>query len=162
MANLRPRREILDDALVSGAVASLASTAALSLNGRREIDDAAAPLNGPSQWIWGRSAPYQNGFSLRHTVLGYLIHHSASTFWAVFYEMARQRRKDPHIAHTVSCAAATSVVASAVDYCLTPQRLRPGFEKRLSRNALVTVYAAFGIGLAAATLLGTRTRLRSK
>ena len=70
------------NALVSGTVASITSTVALSMLGKAELDKSAAPLNGPSQWIWGRHAPYQNHFSFRYTVVGYLIHHAASVFWA--------------------------------------------------------------------------------
>jgi hypothetical protein len=53
-------------------------------------------------------------------------------------------------------AAATSVLACFVDYRLTPDRLTPGFEKRLSRRSLFVVYALFAAGLAAGTLLQTR------
>jgi hypothetical protein len=138
-------RDALRDALVSGSVASIASTAALLLFGEKEIGDPAAPLNGPSQWIWGRHAKYRNGFTVRHTVVGYAIHHAASIFWALFYEKARR-------GPALRDAAITSAVASAVDFRLTPPRLRPGFEKRLSQPALVAVYAAFALGLAAASL----------
>ena len=79
------------NALVSGTVASITSTVALSMLGKAELDKSAAPLNGPSQWIWGRHAPYQNQFSLRYTIVGYLIHHAASVFWATWYEKLRQR-----------------------------------------------------------------------
>jgi hypothetical protein len=137
--------EALRDALVSGTAASLASTVALALSGRRELGDAAAPLNAPSQWVWGRHAKYRDGFTLRHTGVGYAIHHLASIFWAVFYEKARRGRP-------LQAAAVTSAVASVVDFRLTPRRLHPGFEKRLSRRALLGVYAAFALGLAAGAL----------
>jgi len=68
------------NALVSGTVASIVSTISLAILGKAELDKSAAPVNGPSQWIWGRHAPYQNRFSLRYTVVGYAIHHVASIF----------------------------------------------------------------------------------
>jgi hypothetical protein len=132
-------------ALLSGTAASIASALVLALAGRRELGDAAAPLNGPSQWIWGRHAPYRNGFSARHTLVGYAIHHLASVFWATGFERARRRRA------TLPAAIATSAVACVVDYRFTPQRFTPGFEKRLSRWALFATYAAFAAGLALAS-----------
>jgi hypothetical protein len=134
-------------AFVSGAVASVASSVALMLAGKRELGDAAAPLNGPSQWVWGKHAPYRSGCSLRHTALGYAIHHLASIFWATFYERARPEKRP------VAAAVLTSAVACFVDYKLTPERFTPGFEKRLSKRALFSAYAAFALGLAAAHVL---------
>src|SRR5437868_1262070 len=101
----------LGAAVLSGSFASLTSAAALALAGRRELGDAATPLNGPSQWIWGRRAPYRDGFSLRHTVVGYAIHHLSAIFWAALFERARPRR------HVLPAAIATSSVACFVDYC---------------------------------------------
>jgi hypothetical protein len=46
-----------------------------------------------------------------------------------------------------------SAVACFTDYQLTPPRLRPGYEERLSKPSLAVVYAAFGAGLAAGALL---------
>jgi hypothetical protein len=142
--------EALSAALVSGALASLASATVLVLAGKRELDDASAPLNGPSQWIWGRHAPYRDGFSLRHTVVGYGIHHLSAIFWAAWFERAQAR------GYALPAAVATSSVACFVDYCCTPQRLTPGFEKRLSRPALFATYVAFALGLAASRLIRRR------
>lgn len=47
----------------------------------------------------------------------------------------------------------TTALACFTDYQLTPPRLRPGFEQRLSRRSLLLVYGAFGIGLAAGAIL---------
>ena len=137
-------------AWISGSAASLASTLALSWSGRRDLNDGVAPLNGPSQWVWGRYAPYCNGFSMRHTAVGYAIHHLASIFWALAFERFRPRSREA--TPVVAAAALTAATACIVDDTLTPPRFRPGFEKRLSRRSLVLVYAAFGIGLAAGAL----------
>lgn len=136
--------------VLSGSLASIFSAATLALCGKAEIDDACAPLNCPSQWIWGRHAKYTNGFSLRHTVVGYAIHHAASIFWAVLYERLASRQS--HHAK-LKAAAATSAVAALVDFRLTPQRFTPGFEKRLSVISLAMVYSAFALGLAAAAVV---------
>src|SRR3954462_8004610 len=83
------------DALWSGAWAAVASAVVLSWRGHREADDAAAPINGPSQWFWGRTAPSARGFSVKHTVVGYLTHHFAATFWALWFERVRERVGHP-------------------------------------------------------------------
>ncbi|HUP29747.1 MAG TPA: hypothetical protein VM122_06200 [Usitatibacter sp.] len=142
----------LRDGSVSGAAASIASALVLALAGKRELADAPAPLNGPSQWIWGKHAPYRDGFSVRHTVTGYAIHHAAATLWALLYERSRRSRD----AHPLAVAAATSLVAAVVDFRLTPERFTPGFQKRLSKGAIVAVYAAFALGLALPALAGSR------
>ncbi|MFO1396551.1 MAG: hypothetical protein U1F48_05765 [Burkholderiales bacterium] len=139
----------LREAARSGTVASIVSTLVLVACGRREHDDAAQPMNGPSQWVWGRSAPYAAGFSARHTVVGYAIHHAMSILWAVLFERYRPRR-EAAMAATATAAAATAAVAAAVDFRIVPKRLSPGFEARLSRPALLAVYAGFAVGLASA------------
>jgi hypothetical protein len=135
--------------LAAGTFASIASALVLAWRGKVDTGGAAAALNGPSQWVWGRSAPYRNGLSWRHTALGYGIHHFASLGWAVPYEWVRPRRP-------VAAAVTTAAVACFVDFKLTPQRLTPGFEKRLTRKSLFLVYAAFAAGLAAGGLLASR------
>src|SRR5215217_5060213 len=125
--------------VLSGSLASIFSGIALALCGKAEIDDACAPLNGPSQWVWGRHAKFKDGFTVRHTVVGYAIHHGASIFWGLLYERLRKTR------HDIEAAAMTSATAAFVDYRLTPKRFTPGFEKRLSMRSLFAVYAAFGL-----------------
>jgi len=134
------------DALLSGAFAALASASALAWRGRHDAGDAAAPINGPSQWIWGRAAPSARGFSVKHTVVGYLTHHVAATFWALFFERTRAR-----VGHPGAVALGTAAVANVVDYLLTPKRLQPGYERQLSKRSLALVYGAFALGLAAST-----------
>ena len=147
------RRRLLLDTLASGGMASIASSVALLAYGERECGDPAAPLNGPSQWVWGRHAPYRDGFSWRYTGVGFLVHHLASNFWALLYEALRRRGG---LARDVAAAAAISTVAFVVDYRLTPQRLTPGFQNRLSRAALLGVYVVFAAGLAAGALAARR------
>jgi hypothetical protein len=148
------RRRLLLDALASGGAASIASTVALLAYGEHECGDMAAPLNGPSQWVWGRHAPYRDGFSWRYTFVGFLVHHLASTFWAAIYAAMRGPRAPP--ARSVATAATVAAVAYVVDYRLTPQRLTPGFEHRISRRALAAVYVLFAAGLAAGALVRAR------
>jgi hypothetical protein len=145
------------EALIAGGVASVLSTVALLAAGRREPRKAAAPVNAISHWVWGDPALRKDAPDLRHTLLGYLIHHAASLFWATLHarlwgERAIAKRPLPALAG----ATVASGVACFVDFQLTPQRLTPGFEHRLSRPALAGVYASFAIGLAIGSVLAAR------
>jgi hypothetical protein len=138
------------DALVSGSVASVTSTAALMLFGAAAIGRPFAPTNAVSHWVHGASATRADRFSWRHTVTGYLTHHCASVFWALLHEKlfgsaAAARRG---ALRALGDATATATVAWVVDYRLTPRRLMPGYERRLARKPLYAVYAAFAAGLA--------------
>jgi hypothetical protein len=136
-------------ALMSGAAASLLSAAVLAIAGKLENGAPAGPLNGPSQWIYGRKAAYQRRPSLRHTLTGFLIHHISATGWALLHERLFGRDKPAQSANTrLKRAAMTAAVANVVDYQLTPKRLQPGFEAQLSRKSLFVVYAAVALGLA--------------
>jgi hypothetical protein len=153
------KQELIRHAIISGSSASIASAAALAVCGQIETGSAAAGLNGPSQWIWGVREAQTNRPSLKHTAVGYAIHHATSIFWAVFYEAivgrkARERRTSA--LQVVAQAAAMSAAAYVVDYKLTPRRFQPGFEQHVSPRSMVATYAAFAAGLAIATLLSRR------
>jgi hypothetical protein len=51
-------------------------------------------------------------------------------------------------------------LACFVDYQLTPQRLTPGFEHRLSSRAMLAVYACFAVGLAIGSVAAPQLRRR--
>jgi hypothetical protein len=139
---------------VAGSLASLLSSAVLMFSGWRETGSAATAANATSQWIWGDEALEQQQFDLPHTATGYLIHHGAALFWALGY--AALTRKLPVTRTPAGIAAgavATSAMAYLVDFKMTPSRLTPGFEKRLSQNALYAGYGALALGLAAGAWL---------
>ena len=144
----------MERALVSGTSASLLSTLALAATGKGEAGSVYAPTNAISHWLWGDKAARHDGPTMKYTLVGYAIHHASATFWAMLFERVvgqRLYRKDPLT--TLAAATAASAVACFVDYQLTPRRLRPGFEKRLSKPSLALVYGAFGLGLALGTVL---------
>jgi hypothetical protein len=143
--------------LVGGAAASLLSTLALAVLGKREAGSAYAPTNAVSHWIYGDKAARHDSPSARYTLPGYLIHHGSATFWSVIFERlcgGLLDRKDPAL--TLGVGTAASAVACFTDYQLTPERLHPGYEKRLSRPALALVYGSFGVGLALGAMLCRR------
>jgi hypothetical protein len=142
-------RKSLRNALVSGSMASVTSTAALAACGGAETGSPFAATNAISHWYWGEPATRRDAPSWQHTAFGYATHHGASVFWAFLYETffgARRARNTP--AETLVDGMATAAVACFVDYQLTPPRLMPGYERRLSKPSLFAVYAAFGVGLA--------------
>jgi hypothetical protein len=154
---MEPWKTALQRGLVGGAASSLLSTVALAALGKREAGSAYAPTNAVSHWIWGDQAARHDGPSTRYTLPGYLIHHGSATFWSVIVERLCGHlldRKEP--ATTLGVATAASAVACFTDYQLTPQRLQPGYEQRLSRPALAVVYGAFGVGLALGAMLCRR------
>lgn len=135
-------------AVVSGAAASLLSTITLALCGHAENSRPAGPVNGPSQWVYGRRAAYVRRASLRHTLVGFFVHHLMSMGWALVHERLFGQGKHNHsLAKRVARGAVTAAVANLVDFQVAPTRLRPGFEVQLSRKALFLVYAAFAVGL---------------
>jgi hypothetical protein len=138
------------DAAVSGSAASVCSALALAACGRIERGTAAGPNNGPSQWIWGEHAAYERRATLRHTAVGFAIHHVMSLGWALLHEKYLVRGR-PHLSstHRLALGAMTAGAACFTDYQIATGRFRPGFEKQLSRPSLFLVYAAFACGLAA-------------
>lgn len=155
----RLARRITTDAIMSGTAASLASAAALMAGSKIRDGSWAGGLNGPSQWLWGESEAYTRRATLRHTAVGYAIHHSTSIFWALLYEaiFGGSRKRKPALQHCTE-AVASAATAYVVDYHLTPRRLRPGFEKHVSPTGMVVVYAAFAAGLAITAILRDRSR----
>ncbi|SOZ27896.1 conserved hypothetical protein [Cupriavidus taiwanensis] len=157
---------VLRRAALSGTCASLLSTGMLACAGSADCGSAFAPVNAVSHWIWGERAMHVNRPSVRHTVLGYVIHHAMSVFWAAFYEGA-MAVGSPHPAACPSARTharpsaparvlgglAIAGIACFVDLKCTPHRLTPGFERRLSPGMLALVYVAFGLALPLGALL---------
>ncbi len=136
--------------LLSDVLSSSLSAAMLMWRGRAETGSAAAPLNAVSHWLWPRKALQQDGASTRYTLTGTAVHFGAAALWCAAYELLRARRRRPTVANALADAAAVTAVAAVVDLKCVPERLTPGFERRLSNPSLVIVYAAFAAGLALA------------
>jgi hypothetical protein len=154
---MEPWKTSLQRGLVGGASSSLLSTVAMAALGQRDAGSVYAPTNAVSHWIWGDRATYHYAPSARYTLPGYLIHHGSATFWAVIFERLCGElldRKNPAL--TLGIGTAASAVACFTDYQLTPRRLKPGYERHLSRPSLAVVYGAFGIGLAIGAMLCRR------
>ena len=144
-------------ALFSGSGASICSALALSICSRIDEGSFAGGLNGPSQWLWGEAEAYTRKASVKHTAVGYGIHHLTSVFWAILYERTfgeGGEYKTP--LRRCAEAALSTTGAYVVDYYLTPPRLRPGFKKHVRTPSMFVIYGAFALGLAAASIVRDR------
>jgi hypothetical protein len=154
--NTKPWRQALIDGSKSGTVAAATSALTLALCGYLEGRGPAAPLNGPSRWLWGRHASYERKATLRHTAVGVAIHHMTSVLWAVMHEKYRgaDKKDAPQsVASIVAPAVVTTATAYVIDYYVTPPRFQPGFDAHLGKSSMFAVYASFALGLAALKLL---------
>jgi hypothetical protein len=146
--------ESLKDGLISGSLASLVSTAVLALRGRSEAGSAYAPVNAVSHWIYGDRAARQDSPSARYTLPGYIIHHGSALLWGVVYERWFGRHaEEKDLLPALTGAVAVASLACFVDYKMTPERLQPGFEKRLSTPSMAMVYGGVALGFVIRGLL---------
>jgi hypothetical protein len=147
--NMKNWKNAIEDSLVSGTAASVLSTAVLAICGKIEAGNAYAPTNAISHWLWGDIAGRKNGFQAKYTIPGYVVHHASAVFWAAllekYYGHVLDNSSDAGI---VKAASIATGIACFTDYKLTPRRLQPGFEMRLSKPSLFLVYASFALGLA--------------
>lgn len=136
-------------AAISGTGASLMSTAALMAGGKRDCASVFAPINAVSHWVWKDRALRRDKAQWRYTLVGYVIHHAMSIGWAMQYEKWKHRAPHPIIKPVAIGMTAAGVAAAAclIDLRCTPERLTPGFERRLKPASLAAVYIAFAIGL---------------
>ena len=143
-------------ALISGTIASAASTAALALLARAEGKGALQPVNSTSHWMNGEQAAASTRADLAHTAVGYATHHAATVFWAVLFERWVGLRRPAAVLPLARDAVVLSAIAAAVDYGATPKRFTPGWEFVLSKRSMAAAYAAMALGLAAGALVNRR------
>jgi len=151
---------VVRSALLTGTVASLATTAALALLAKTEGKRAPQPTNSTSHWLHGESAGNVRRVDAAHTAVGYLTHHASAIFWALLFEawLADRPRRSP--ARMLANASAMAGVAAAVDYGITPKRLTPGWEEVLPKRSIVATFGVLALGLAAGALASQEQRRR--
>lgn len=152
-------KQVIIKGMLPGTLASLTSTGVLALRSKQETGSMFAGANAVSHWLWGDKAFERDAPTWKYTLVGYAIHHASAHFWASIFEQVAGKVLDKRsVAPTVAAAAAAAAVACFVDYNMTPQRLHPGYEERVSKGSLALVYGAFAIGLAAGAMLNHRER----
>lgn len=156
---MKPWSEAVKDGVISGAATSALSTVALAARGKQESGSSYGPTNAVSHWFWGDEAARHDEPSVRYTLVGYTIHHAAATLWATIYERWFGRTAERgDVVPALAGGAAVAALACFVDYKMTPHRLQPGYEMRLSKRSLLIVYGAFGVGLALRGLVRSQRR----
>lgn len=152
LASRSPVQGMWAEGLLAGAL----SAAVLAWRGHTDAGSAVAPVNAVSHMIWPRQALLHHRPSLRHTGTGGVLHLGSSLFWSALYSWLRGRRLRPTARDALTDAAAVTAVAALVDLKLVPDRLTPGFERKLRPASLALVYAGFAAGLALGGLLQLR------
>ncbi|SAK95915.1 hypothetical protein AWB81_05332 [Caballeronia arationis] len=143
-------RMTLTRAVWSGGAAGLASALAAAAGAKRSRCTPYAALNAVTHCLWQDAALREDAVSVRYTGLGASIHLGSAVFWGVLFEALCGR--DARAGKVAAAAATTAAVAYVVDYHVVPDRLTPGFEVHLSRQALGLTYLALAAGFAAAAL----------
>jgi hypothetical protein len=134
--------------------ASAATTAVVALCGHAEHGNPVAPINAISHIVWGDEAARQDDPSGAYTATGLALNTAAVASWAGVYEAAfggRARRGD--LGAGLVGGALVSALAYITDYYIVPERLTPGFEKRLSPASMLAVYTTLALSLPAASLM---------
>ena len=148
----RPIEDIVADGLWNGAVATVATTAAVAVCGAIENRRVAAPINAVSHIVYGDEAAEHSAPSIKYTAPGLLLNAAAVTSWAVLQELMFGRQQTHK---TVGVALAEGAIVSAlayvVDYHVVPSRFTPGFEKRLSNRSLAGIYFVLAASLGVAS-----------
>ncbi len=147
----------LINALEAGAVTTLTTTAAVALAGKRQVNNAVAPLNAISHIVWGDEATRKDAPSVKYTLTGTLINASAMAGWAIVNELAFGKINRRFKTAALFTGAAMSGLAYLTDYYAVPKRFTPGIEKRLNRKGMFFVYAVLAASLAVGTLICNRT-----
>jgi hypothetical protein len=146
---LRPS-STLGGTAVSGGAAALLSLVALMARSRRDTGTPWTGINAVSHWLYGDPALRRHGLSGRYTAPGFAIHTLSSMLWAGLHRLVLRAAKRPSLPTIATTAAAVTAVAALTDLRLVPERLTPGFERRLAPRSVALVYVAFALGLAAA------------
>jgi hypothetical protein len=145
--------QALREGAVAGTVASVLSTVALAIVGKRETGSMAAPVNAASHWLWGDESLREDGTTWRHTLTGALTQHAASVFWATLYSaIVGHRPEAKELPAAVAGGIATSATAYVIDYTITPKRFTPGYEHRLDGQGMLIVYGVLAAGFALGAL----------
>lgn len=138
-------RELAFRSLKTAAIATAATSAALMLASKRETGSPWAAFNSICHMVDGDEPEFPQAFAPRETLLGAGLNASAIGSWAVLYEWLFGGVPLPSSA--VWAAFATAGIW-LVDYRLVPKRFTPGFEKRLSKNAIALAYIALAASFA--------------
>ncbi|WP_245364293.1 hypothetical protein [Sinorhizobium americanum] len=156
--SLHGRSSPFTAAVASGTIASLTTTAVLSLLARLEGRSIFQPANATSHWLHGEKAGHVRVADTKHTLVGYCTHHLSAIFWALPFEAWLSADRSGKATFTLRKAAITAAFAYLVDYHLVPKRLTPGWETVLSKRSIGLTYVALALGLAAGAMVTRKSQ----
>jgi len=140
--------ESITHGLQGAALATLGTTAVAALAGEWENHAPLGPINAISHILFGDEAARHDELSAQHTVTGAVLNAAAIGTWAVVGELLfGGERRPATLPAALAAGAVVSGIAYVTDYHLVPERLTPGFEKRLSNKSLLAIYGVLAIGL---------------
>lgn len=151
---------ILPRVLVSAALSSLTTVALASTLGRLSGRSPAEPMNAVGSHVAGQHASYRTSFSLQSTLPGVLINLGGCLFWSNVMEWWVRQQPLAGSRDALRRGAVAAALAYLVDYHGIPRRLRPGYERKLSRAQLLLVYSSLALALPLRAWVAGRRRQR--
>lgn len=142
----------LKDTLTTSTVVAAATTTAVALLDEAENGSATGAINAISHILWGEEATTTEHADARHTIVGATLNAAAVTGWAGLHELLMPRHSKPTVQRALLSGAATAAAAYITDFHVVPKRFTPGFERKLSHNALLAVYLVLALSLAGVSL----------
>jgi hypothetical protein len=150
---------LVKNSAIPAAIATATTTAAVTGLTKLNEGSASAGLNAVSHILWGDAAQAKDEFSAKYTLVGAGLNSAAVASWAAVHELVVEKGGVPRrFMPMLLTASLVSGIAYLVDYHVVPERLTPGFEKRLTPKAMAIVYGALAVGLAVGAVL-VRKRL---
>jgi hypothetical protein len=144
---------ILTTVLGSSASAAIATTAAIAACGQHEDASGWAPLNA----VRGDETALHATPSWKYSATGIGLNAAAMLLWGAVYACLARRDSTRSTPRALAAGLTTAATAYVVDYHVVPERLTPGFEKRLSGGSMFVIFGSFATGLAVGDLLTQAT-----
>jgi hypothetical protein len=110
-------------------------------------------MHAVSHIAWGDAPASHTGRHTRDLIIGTGLHHSATIFWATFFEALFGKDAEQSTGAALVGGATIATAAYVTDYYVVSDRFKPGFETHLSNEALFAIYAALALGFAAGARL---------
>lgn len=140
--------QITKSIMRTASTAAVATTAATALCGAIENGNPTAAVNAISHIFWGETAARQDGVSGKYTANGVALNSAAMLPWAALHHLLfRPWERPAGSGAALARGVVTAGIAYVVDYHVVPNRLTPGFEKRLSSVSVLAIYAALAFAL---------------
>ncbi len=140
-----PTRNGIVDGLLTGVAGAATITAALAAMGKARGDTTAwTPFNAIAHMVFGDRAAETTNFTPRETLSGLGLNIGSLGMWGGLYEKVAGRVEFPA---SLATGAAASALIWLLDYKILPERLRPGFEKRLGDRSVAATYVLLALVL---------------